>query len=1000
MRVLNWALESQKTVLGKIISVILSLALVFSCSAFFYNRDAFAVEDEQQEEFTEQVNDTPATSEDNSATDITQSTDQPSTAPEADMDADEEESVTDLDSSSQENAAGSDSSDVASTTNASSDRIADDPAEDDAVVEGEAATFEGYAKVDEVTVKVTADSGVVPEGTTVKAANADTAAVKEAVESTLENNGKSLGGYKAIDVTLFDAKGNEMQPNGNVNVCFFGTNLEGGEISVYHVSDDAASVTPVNTRQADANVQSFDVSHFSIYVTAQNVQSNNLGTGKEKDISKYSVSKNDRVYVFVKFLDDQERSSLGIEKGAQGVYGSWITIGYIDLKDTGYSKPQYDSVIGPNGYQYKYKYENNDLTKAILTNDWIHSDRFQPLHEGKDYAAYLALNGIVGYKAFADGNAEGYSSEKEKITWHMNFEVPYSVTYTSGTTDEVSNLPTDSKRYSSGAIVNVATNQPTRDGYAFTGWKVAQGEVTLSNDSFAMGSSNVVLEAQWKPVTYTVTVNYVDEQGDTLKDAYVSDPIEHGTEYDVSTQKAQSIDKDGTHYVLDAIEGELSADAITGNVTIKLTYAEDKIGTTDPTEPDEVADKHQAKIVYAAEGNGSVNPEGENVVTLMDGDDYAASESFAANSVFPVTAKAVDGYSLSGWTLEVDGVAAQGNQSPSLVTLFEGGKTYTFTAHFAKRTDLSYQVHYFYDGVEDTGRSASTNNATFDTEIPYRTDGEYLTYNNENYVLDRVDGIGKKVTTTAENNVVSVYFDKDVVVDLTVPDPDPTKPGDGIADKYQAVITYASANNAQGTVGGTTARVVTLVDSDGNYATSQTITPGIPARMTLAAAAGYTANGWDRNPSDELEVKGGQTYTYYAQWAAVPAPVVPTTPTPTPVTPTTPTPAVVTPPAPAPAAAPADAPAVTIPDDETPMAEPEEEQIADDETPMAAFDTPHCWVHYLMYLGILLTVIYGLGVVLHRLGYARKIDDFENDVLGIEGTPKKAKHSAGAMHHA
>lgn len=44
MRVLNWALESQKTVLGKTISVILSLALVFSCSAFFYNANAFAEE--------------------------------------------------------------------------------------------------------------------------------------------------------------------------------------------------------------------------------------------------------------------------------------------------------------------------------------------------------------------------------------------------------------------------------------------------------------------------------------------------------------------------------------------------------------------------------------------------------------------------------------------------------------------------------------------------------------------------------------------------------------------------------------------------------------------------------------------------------------------------------------------------------------------------------------------------------------------------------------------
>lgn len=42
MRVLNWALDAQKTVGGKIISVILSVALIFSFSNFFYGDNAFA----------------------------------------------------------------------------------------------------------------------------------------------------------------------------------------------------------------------------------------------------------------------------------------------------------------------------------------------------------------------------------------------------------------------------------------------------------------------------------------------------------------------------------------------------------------------------------------------------------------------------------------------------------------------------------------------------------------------------------------------------------------------------------------------------------------------------------------------------------------------------------------------------------------------------------------------------------------------------------------------
>ena len=61
MRVLNWALDAQKTVGGKIISVILSVALIFSFSNFFYGDNAFATEDNPSE-FSE-LNDKPAVEE-------------------------------------------------------------------------------------------------------------------------------------------------------------------------------------------------------------------------------------------------------------------------------------------------------------------------------------------------------------------------------------------------------------------------------------------------------------------------------------------------------------------------------------------------------------------------------------------------------------------------------------------------------------------------------------------------------------------------------------------------------------------------------------------------------------------------------------------------------------------------------------------------------------------------------------------------------------------------
>ena len=131
-------------------------------------------------------------------------------------------------------------------------------------------------------------------------------------------------------------------------------------------------------------------------------------------------------------------------------------------------------------------------------------------------------------------------------------------------------------------------------------------------------------------------------------------------------------------------------------------------------------------------------------------------------------------------------------------------------------------------------------------------------------------------------------------------------------------------------------------------------------------------------------------------------PTVPTVPTPAPG-PAAPaaTPAAATP-APAPAAVPAVAPPVlaaptpapavaeptgeVIEDDATPQAatpsDEAGEQIEDDATPMGAFDEPHCWVHWVMMLGILLTALYGIVVVRRRLALTSDIDDFERQITG------------------
>jgi uncharacterized repeat protein (TIGR02543 family) len=86
----------------------------------------------------------------------------------------------------------------------------------------------------------------------------------------------------------------------------------------------------------------------------------------------------------------------------------------------------------------------------------------------------------------------------------------YTVTYaangaTSGT------VPIDGNKYLAGATVTVLGNTGSlvQTGYTFAGWNTASsgsGTSYSSGATFAMGSANVMLYAQWTALpTYTVT---------------------------------------------------------------------------------------------------------------------------------------------------------------------------------------------------------------------------------------------------------------------------------------------------------------------------------------------------------------------------------------------------------------------------------------------------------------------------------------------------------------
>ena len=440
------------------------------------------------------------------------------------------------------------------------------------------------------------------------------------------------------------------------------------------------------------------------------------------------------------------------------------------------------------------------------------------------------------------------------VVYSKNTAIGYTVNYYKDEVGDANLLKSDKGTGTFEAEIPYTDGQYLPDGYVTPG--TVSGQRTITADP----EKNVLNVVYSKNNNLTYQVNYYYDE--ILVSTSSSDSATFGEEIPYQTA-GEMLTYNGENYVLDRVVGAGKTVTTTAaDNVVEVYFDKDEIGETpgQPGEPDGVADKYQATIVYAAGDNGSVAPEGANVVTLKDGDENAASQRLAAAQVFPVTVSPDDGYRLSGWTLEVGGVAAEGNQSPSFVTLFEGGKTYVYTAQFEKRSDLSYQVRYYYDGVEAADRASSSDSATFGEEIPYQTAGEMLTYNGENYVLDRVVGAGKTVTTTAADNVVEVYFDKDEIGET------PGQPGepDGVADKYQATVTYHVANGTFDQ-GGTTSvtEVVTVAqkNEDGTV-TSLDYTMNVPKNMVPAEGYDQQPGAWGEPMPGTETLEGGKSYDY------------------------------------------------------------------------------------------------------------------------------------------
>ena len=434
---------------------------------------------------------------------------------------------------------------------------------------------------------------------------------------------------------------------------------------------------------------------------------------------------------------------------------------------------------------------------------------------------------------------------------------------------------------------------------------------------------------------------------------------------------------DGTKRDVTSGMETLKSEVYTDNAEFTAYFDVDTKGTDpeNPDKPDNVPDKYQAKVTYQAVNGavtlgGSTGTELVTYVTLFDADGKWAENGTGklAEAQVPTAAAAADyDPATERWTPAVPAEGAE---------ITADGAVFTVTWELAIS---GYQVHYYYDGVEDTASAVNATGKIGDA-IPYDT-GK-TTFDGANYVLENVDGAGKLISKDAAANIVNVNFTKDEKSDPTK-DPDPEVPGDNIPDKYQATVTFEAINGVLQPKGGTDAQntkqmttVVTLLNENGEPAENGTGYLTEAQIPTALANLGYIANTlfWGpATPTTSYAITGD--ITFVADFNA--EGVIPEEPPVPPVTPVGPT-------------APEEGPEETIDEPETPLApaepeapaeEPAEEEIEEADTPLAS---GAAWALLNLIL-MLCTALVSILLLIGFLGKKKKEDENEN----VEYTVKR-----------
>ncbi|WP_458351511.1 MucBP domain-containing protein [Lactiplantibacillus plantarum] len=275
-----------------------------------------------------------------------------------------------------------------------------------------------------------------------------------------------------------------------------------------------------------------------------------------------------------------------------------------------------------------------------------------------------------------------------------------------------------------------ALTAPSLDGYTYVGYKIGDGDVQSGNvaaGTLVAGANTVTFV--YAPVVEQsdVTVNYVDESGNTIK-AATTQTLDNGSTYTVATPTI-----DG--YTYKSADGALTG-MVDGNKTITLTYT-----------------KNAAPVEQSTITVNYVDADGKTIKT-------ATTQTLDNGSSYKVETPTIDGYTYKSADAALTGTV-DGNKTITL----------TYTKNAAPVEQSTITVNYV-DADGKTIKAATTqtldNGSTYKVETP-TIDG--YTYKSADAALTgTVDGnktitltYTKDSTTPVENkaNLTINYVDAD-----------------------------------------------------------------------------------------------------------------------------------------------------------------------------------------------------------------------------------------------